>query len=123
MRHAVCRDLETLLNTRNPYVDLPETFREAGRSVLTYGLPDLASYHVTDIHEAHRLRRDVESAIRLFEPRLTEVTVSLAALGRADRAFGLSVDARLVVDPAPLPIRIDVIVPPGSVVCRVSEVL
>ena len=40
-RESVQRDLENLLNTKNPYHDLPAEFVEAGHSVLSYGLRDL----------------------------------------------------------------------------------
>ena len=44
MIDAVRTDLEDLLNTHRTAADIPEEFVEVRRSIVAYGLPDLASY-------------------------------------------------------------------------------
>ena len=113
-RQAVLRDLEHLLNSKNPHHDLPQGFVEASRSVLTYGLVDLSSIGGTT--EAHQLRlaQLVEQAIRTFEPRLAGVIVtpvekaagsnpSRAAIGAAR----FRVEGRLLLEPHAEPISFD----------------
>ena len=43
MRDSVRRDLETLLNTRYHIIAPPEEYTELEKSLLNYGLPDLAT--------------------------------------------------------------------------------
>ena len=45
-RFCVLRDVESLLNARPARYHLPEAFREAAQSVLTYGLPDFTAVEI-----------------------------------------------------------------------------
>lgn len=121
LRRAVLRDLESLLNSRNPFPDLSSAFAEAGQSVLTYGLPDLTSRAVGNTTDQHELRQLIESAIRTFEPRLTSVTASLQPDSQTERSLCLRIDARLVMDPAPEPVSFDIIMPMQTLKCEVKE--
>jgi type VI secretion system protein ImpF len=57
------------------------------------------------------LRREIERCIRLFEPRLVQVTVSLMPRkDELDTTLQLKIDALLHADPAPEPISFDTIV-------------
>ena len=101
LRLAVQRDLESLLNSRNPYSDLPAAFAEAGQSVITYGLPDFSALNVANTNDQHRLRQLIERTIRTFEPRLIGVNTTLMPASPTDRSMRLRIDARLVMDPSP----------------------
>jgi type VI secretion system protein ImpF len=74
---ALQRDLIALFNTRTAREPVPPTYREAANSLLAFGLPDLAGQNLRLASEQNRLRRDIETAIRRFEPRLTGVTVTV----------------------------------------------
>ena len=111
LKRAVQRDLENLLNSRNPYADLSSAFAEAGQSVVTYGLPDFSTIHVRNPNDQHRLRQMIESAIRAFEPRLGSVTAVLLPASPTDRSLRLRIDARLQMDPTPEAVSFDVIMP------------
>jgi type VI secretion system protein ImpF len=111
LRHAVRRDLDNLLNSRNTFSDLSPDFVEAGQSVLTYGLPDLTAFAVSSVRDQNRLRQVIETIIRTFEPRLKNINVTLTPPSSTDRSLRMHVDARLVVDPSPEPIGFDIIVP------------
>jgi type VI secretion system protein ImpF len=111
LRLAVQRDLESLLNSRNPYSDLPAAFVEAGQSVITYGLPDFSALNVANANDQHRLRQLIEATIRTFEPRLIGVNTTLMPASPTDRSMRLRIDARLVMDPSPEAVSFDVIMP------------
>src|SRR5215470_9243663 len=71
------RDLTFLLNTRRAQEPISSAFQEAAQSILTFGLPDFTAINGLDRAEQERIRREIENAIRVFEPRLSNVTVSL----------------------------------------------
>ena len=73
---AVRRDLEWLLGTRLTWVDEDLLASElASRSVVTYGLQDFSHENLGNTDAQHRLRRAIEQAITMFEPRLKRVVV------------------------------------------------
>jgi len=53
------------------------------------------------------MRRLIEEAIGIFEPRLQDVNVSVEPVLTGERALRFRIDANLVVDPAPEPISFD----------------
>lgn len=111
LKRAVQRDLENLLNSRNPYSDLPAAFTEAGQSVIAYGLPDFSALNISNLNDQYRLRQLIEGAIRAFEPRLAGVTTVLLPASAAERSLRLRIDARLLMDPSPEAVSFDVIMP------------
>jgi type VI secretion system protein ImpF len=105
---AVRRDLEHLLNTRQALLeDLPAAFPEAQRSLLTYGLPDLTALSLQDPHDRTHIRRALEQAITLGEPRLLRVRVTLETPGQPDQVLHFRIEAFLRVEPAPEPVTFD----------------
>jgi type VI secretion system protein ImpF len=121
LENTVHRDLMALLNVRRADEPIPAEFEEAARSILTFGLPDFTSRSVLDRSEQERLRRAIETAIRVFEPRLSNVTVSLDRPGkRVEQGRGLDntlryhVRALLRVEPDPEPVVFDAVLEPGT---------
>jgi type VI secretion system protein ImpF len=107
---SVARDLEALLNSRQETLsDLPMDFTELGRSLLTYGLPDLTSLSLLNQDHRNRIRRAVEDCIAAFEPRLQRVRVALEPPRERDRGLHFRVDALLRVDPTPEPVTFDAV--------------
>jgi type VI secretion system protein ImpF len=74
---SLCRDLAALLNTRRAEDDIDQSYAEVNDSILAFGVADFTSYNLKNSVEQERIRRSIERAIRLFEPRLSRVTVSL----------------------------------------------
>jgi type VI secretion system protein ImpF len=110
LRAAVGRDLEALLNSRQETLqELPNDFVELSRSLLTYGLPDMTSFSLLNHDDRNRVRRSVEEAIEIFEPRLQRVRVALEAPREHDRGLRFRVDALLRVDPTPEPVSFDAV--------------
>jgi type VI secretion system protein ImpF len=104
---AVKRDLEWLLNSRQLIAVLPSPPGHLGRSLLTYGMPDLAPSGLSNPAEQERLRRAIVEAIARFEPRLTRVEVTIESVREVDRSVGFRIDGLLKVEPEPEPVTFD----------------
>ena len=103
----VARDLEKLLNTKGPvFAPLP-SFREVSRSLYTYGLMDFTSLTPKNASVRQRLRREIETAIQRFEPRLKHVTVRLEADGSNEQTVRFKITGLLEIEPLKEPIAFD----------------
>jgi type VI secretion system protein ImpF len=108
MKQSLRRDLELLLNTRQTQ-ELPADLKELNKSVAAYGLPDYSSANVKSPSDQNRMRRELEGLIETFEPRLSNVTVTLEPAREHERALHFRIDAQLMVDPAPEPVTFDTV--------------
>src|SRR5690242_4201322 len=77
LRNAVRRDLEWLLNTRQPVDTAPEG-TQLYNSLYMYGLPDITSLGSKNARDRQLLVDALESAISRFEPRIANPRVVLA---------------------------------------------
>ena len=108
LKQSVKRDLECMLNTRQSIVYVEPEMKELTNSLACYGLPDFSNASVKSPSDQNRLRRALETAIAVFEPRLEDVKVSLESTGGGvERVLHFRIDARLRVDPAPEPVTFD----------------
>ncbi|HEY4372854.1 MAG TPA: type VI secretion system baseplate subunit TssE [Burkholderiales bacterium] len=110
LKTAVKRDLELLLNTRRESQPSLEGYPEARRSLLTYGLPDFSTFSYASDDDRKRMREEIETSIRFFEPRLADVTVVIGSPDNQTQRLSFRVDAMLRVDPAPAPVTFDAVV-------------
>jgi len=109
---ALARDLEALLNTRLMEHGLFEHYPLAAKSMIRYGIPDLSSLSLLSPKDRERLRGEVQCAIERFEPRLTEVKVTLNVPDKAgavllERMLHFRVDAFLKIHPRRPPVSFD----------------
>jgi type VI secretion system protein ImpF len=109
LKASLVRDMSALLNTKRRETEVPEEFSELRQSLLMFGLPDFTSFSLRNPVEQNRLRREVESTIRRFEPRLIGVTVHLEPRGEFDPGLHFRVDAQLKMEPEPEPVRFDTV--------------
>src|SRR4051794_29643763 len=72
---AVRRDLEDLLNSHPPVLDVEGGSDLLKKSLLTYGLPDLASLSIVAAETKSSIEKVLEAIIERYEPRLKEVRV------------------------------------------------
>jgi type VI secretion system protein ImpF len=121
LKLSVRRDLEWLLNTRKFIQEIPENLEETQKSVAVYGLPDFTSATAKSPNEQKRLVKQIETALKTFEPRFLDLKVTLEPLNDLDRALKFRIDARLDVEPAPEPISFDTVFQLGSSEFSVKE--
>ena len=110
LREAVRRDLEWLLNTRRVAVPPPESLRELNRSVYAFGIPDFSGFSTAAPAGQAKLLRQLQAAVKIFEPRLASVRVALLETGRPSAGkLRFRIEAMLVMDPAPEHISFDTV--------------
>jgi type VI secretion system protein ImpF len=126
LRQAVRRDMEALLNARRRRVPLPAALAELPVSALGYGVPDPTAGSFTEDERREALAAEVEAAVRRFEPRLTNIRVTLAKSPREraeplDRTLRLRVEAVLRSDPVPEQISFETQLRPVTLDVSVRE--
>ena len=105
---ALRRDLEWLLNARRTITPVPEDSEQLARSVFTFGLPDITSMSKDSRESFEKLARMIQSAIDVFEPRLTDVTVQLReGNSKLLRDVHFVIDGILKLDPMPERVMLD----------------
>jgi type VI secretion system protein ImpF len=107
LKRAVRRDLEWLLNTRRGIEELHADMSEVARSVATYGLPDFTGASLKSPGDQERVRRAIEEAITLFEPRLSDISIKLEPLSEGVPSLRFQVGGYLRVEPEPEPVAFD----------------
>lgn len=122
LKDAVRRDVERLLNTRRIADEPDEKFKELGRSVYTFGLPDLSRYSVASPSDHAKLLRHISATLKTFEPRLDQVKIipSGSEQDTHIQELRLRIEAVLLSDPAPEPISFDTIIELKSGACTVG---
>jgi type VI secretion system protein ImpF len=108
-KEALKRDLEWLLNTRQPPLEELVKYPMAAASVINFGLPDITSLGLSSASDHGRLRRAIELCIRNFEPRLTDVRVTLESADTVDRRLRFHIEGNMKLDPAPEEISFDTV--------------
>lgn len=109
LKETVRRDLEWLLNTRATALEETPDPLELHSSLATYGLPDFTNLGTNNVDDQRRMRAAIQNAIKVFEPRLQDVAVTLQASESSDRVLHFRIDARLRVEPTPEPISFDTV--------------
>lgn len=109
-RASVLRDIEWLLNARRTILSIPDGLGEVRASVLAYGLPDLTSV-ATDTPEARSgIVRQIEESLRLFEPRMTGIRVSVAETPDNQKKLRFVIGGVLDMEPEPERVLFDTVV-------------
>jgi type VI secretion system protein ImpF len=102
LRMGLLRDVEWLLNTRRIPEPATDAYPELQRSLYHYGLPDMTSLSGDDPAVRRQLQREIEECLRLFEPRLTSITVTpVAATEEKKRELRFTIEALLRMEPNP----------------------
>lgn len=121
LKTNLLRDLEKLLNTRASGERLGPEHVEVERSIFTYGLPDFASLSAEAAATPTRLLRAIEKEIEHFEPRLSDVRLSLGEpADGVTRRMTFVIEATLRLDPEPERIEFDTVLEMDSGQIKVS---
>jgi type VI secretion system protein ImpF len=117
LRDEVKLDLEQLMNTiAFEAGDDLSSFPEVRKSILNYGIPDMASRSL-DEAAVNNLTREIEAALARYEPRLVKESIKVIRDNTAD-AVGLKlrfvVHADLFCEPVHVPVEFVADVEGGS---------
>lgn len=107
LKVSLQRDLEWLLNTRRIAEEVPELAEDLKNSLFYYGLPEFTELNISNAADV--LARHLESAIKTFEPRLTNVRVSMRPVEGLGRIAHFIIEAILLIDPVPERITFDTV--------------
>ncbi len=122
LKESVRRDLEHLLNTRRPLVSIPPGLKHVERSLVRYGIPDFAGVREDVQSDIRNLARQIEKAIRDFEPRLTEVRVDPVETAQGiDRNLRFQIRATLRVTPIEDAVAYQSLIEPSTGIIRVGS--
>ena len=66
LHHSVRRDLETLLNTRCRFTEIPPGLPELEQSLVNYGIPDFTGANLASPASREQFRRVIEARQRVF---------------------------------------------------------
>jgi type VI secretion system protein ImpF len=108
-RDGLKRDLEWLLNTRQPPIADIASMPGAKASVINYGLPDISSLGLNSASDQRALRIAIETCLRNYEPRLMDIRVSLQSSDTTDRRLRFHIEGNMKLDPAPEEIAFDTV--------------
>lgn len=92
---SVITEVDRLLNTRCAFDR--ETVASRERTVLEYGLPDMANFYSENQEDQLSLCAAVRQTIEFYEPRLKDVRVSVMRVDRRNQHLELSVSGQLSV--------------------------
>lgn len=107
LRDILQRDLAWLLNTSNntTFID-EEVYPNAFRSVLNYGITDVAGDFST-AGRAEAIRKSIVSSVQTFEPRIHPGSLNVKLrVGQDNRDSVVSFDIRADMWAQPLPIEL-----------------
>lgn len=122
LRDSVRRDLENLLNTRFRMLEPAPHFKEIQKSLLNYGLPDLATVNIADKKKRKKFINWLESVLIDYEPRFKTVKVIYMENSETtDRTLRFRIDATLYADPSPETVIFDSFLEPVTRTINVEE--
>jgi type VI secretion system protein ImpF len=102
IRAAISRDLSWLLNTRTPLT--AEQFDSRDLTVIDYGVPDFGKGTPENVRDQKQRAARTEKAIRVFEPRLQNVKVSIVPEMGSERSLTMIIEAEMVADDVKEPV-------------------
>lgn len=108
-RESLKRDLEWLLNTRQPVLPILESFPATSKSVFNFGFPDLHSFDGSAGKEQNALVAAMERCIRTFEPRIRQARVFLTRTDLLSRSLKFHIEGQLVFDNVQEDIKFDTV--------------
>lgn len=99
---SIRRDLERLLNTRTR-TGFSAASASAGTAI-HYGLPDFAHISPSDIQQCEALAASIAKIIEAFEPRLSQVRVTLQSSAADPGVLTGSIEGKVPVNLVPEPV-------------------
>ena len=109
------RDLLELLNTRKRCRSWPSQLEELERSVLAYGIPDIAGAHLATAKDRDQFLSTLGPLIRRCDPRFLNVRITpTGAREASDRVLRFRIEATVRVESGTEPIAFDFKLEPAT---------
>jgi type VI secretion system protein ImpF len=108
-RESIKRDLEWLLNTRQPVIPELESCPATAASVLNFGLPDIHSFDGSAGREQDALTVALEKCIRTFEPRINQPRVFLTRSDLLSRSLRFHIEGQVFYENMDEEIKFDTV--------------
>lgn len=108
-RDSLKRDLEWLLNTRQPVMPELESYPAAAASILNYGFPDIHSFDGSAGREQNALTLSLERCIRTFEPRISQPHVYLTRSDPLNRSLKFHIEGQVFYENMDEEIKFDTV--------------
>ncbi|ELB2897207.1 type VI secretion system baseplate subunit TssE [Vibrio alginolyticus] len=122
MLSSLLRDLESMLNSRIGWKNIPDDLLEVRYSILNYGLPDFSSMPYSSQEGQNQLCDIVHDAIKEFEPRLRNPHVQISDEKNAiDRVLRLQINATCLIDNSIHEVRFNSEVEPVNLGMKLSR--
>lgn len=97
LKEAIRRDLEAVLNTRRHMGAELDGYVQAEASVLNYGIEDLSTVRADPEGYLLQMQRAVQKCLMEYEPRLTDISVTVQDGEMAVREIRLHIEAHLIL--------------------------
>lgn len=121
VKNSVARDIEHLLNAHAPFTgDELDGLPLVRQSLLTLGLPDIASLSIASDRDRAAITEALRKALADHDRRLTQVDVRVRERTAGDPGLAFSIRAQLQVKPNREPVNFDAVLQPGSQRCSVT---
>lgn len=121
LMESVRSDLEMLLNTRIHHYGIPASLHHVRRSVVNYGLVDLATCTLNGEQQRRDFAQRLATTIAQFEPRLRNISVS-AVTDSPRQRLCFRINAVLAAEFAPEQICFESVLESATASLHVSEV-
>ena len=108
-RESLKRDLEWLLNTRQPVMPELDDFPITAASILNFGLPDIHSFDGSAGKEQNSLMAALERCIRTFEPRIRQPRVFLTRTDLLSRSLRFHIEGQIFYENMDEEIKFDTV--------------
>ena len=116
------RDLEALLNTRRLHITPPAALGQLRTSLYSYGVADFIGANLGSREQRQVFAARLEDAIRTFEPRFRNISVTVLDLREAaERVLRLRIEATVVLVVGPTPVLFASSVNPATLRFSVAE--
>lgn len=123
VKDSVARDIEFLLNAHAPFnPDDLAGLPLVRQSLLTLGLPDIASLSMASDRDRATITEALRKALADHDRRLTQVDVRVRERTPGEPGLAFTIRAQLQVKPNREPVNFDAVLQPGSQRCSVTTV-
>ena len=103
------RDLEWLLNTRQPIIPNLKSYPQTAKSVLNFGFVDIHSFDGSAGKEQNALTVALEKCIRTFEPRINQPRVYLTRSDHLSRSLKFHIEGQIFYENMDEEIKFDTV--------------